>query len=135
MSIKLRSIECAAANDGVPRALSADDAPGPAEPRYGRDFGGRAMTTYHHMAERQRQLDHYRQAVERHLGAALAHTRDGDCEGFLAHVERCFDWGVSAPACSRTWVVKVTDQTSRCSSQPKQSPRTRIPRGPWVPHG
>jgi len=97
---------CIAANDTTPHALgNAGAASGRAE--------GHPITAWNRMAARERELDQYRQAVERYLGGWLARMPDRDFERFFEHIERCFDWGVSAPACSRTWVVKVTDQTSR----------------------
>jgi hypothetical protein len=57
--------------------------------------------------ERERELDWYRESVERYLGHSLAFWEDEDLERFFEHVERCFDWGISAPACGRTWVAKV----------------------------
>jgi hypothetical protein len=102
-----------AGNDSTPRAGGAADHAGWDDRQD--DRAGRALTMWDRMAERERQLDDYRQAVERHLGAALAQTRDGDLERFFEHVERCFDWGVSGPACSRTWVLKVANETSGCT--------------------
>jgi hypothetical protein len=59
------------------------------------------------MVERERELDWYRQSVERYLGVWLSLSEDEELERFFDHVERCFDWGISAPACGRTWVAKV----------------------------
>jgi hypothetical protein len=49
------------------------------------DRGGRAMTMWDRMAERERQMDQYRQAVERHLGTTLAQVQDGDFERFFGN--------------------------------------------------
>ena len=105
---------CVAANDGTPRALGNADDAGPDEPQGGRAREDHPVTAWNRVAARERQLDHYRQAVERYLGAWPTGVPGGDFERFFEHVERCFDWGVSAPACARTWVVKALDQTSRC---------------------
>ena len=58
------------------------------------------------LLQRERELDLYRQAVERYLGSWLE-LRAEDHEQFFEYVERCYDWGVNAPACARTWVAKV----------------------------
>jgi hypothetical protein len=57
--------------------------------------------------ERERELDWYRTAVERYLGPWLTFTPDEELQRFFDHVERCFDWGISAPACGRTWIARV----------------------------
>jgi hypothetical protein len=56
--------------------------------------------------QRERQLDRYRESVEQYLGKSLALASDEDFAQFFRHIERCFDWGVSAPACGRTWLAK-----------------------------
>jgi hypothetical protein len=52
--------------------------------------------------EREQEIDLYRGAVVDALGDRLGDASD---ERFLAHVARCFDYGVSAAACGRTWAA------------------------------
>ena len=58
------------------------------------------------IVERRRAVDQYRLAVERHLGHRVARAQDEPHEELPSYVERCFDWGISAVACARTWVAK-----------------------------
>lgn len=53
--------------------------------------------------QREHELYRYRREVERELGTLIYLAKDDDDSRFFRHVERCFDWGVSAPACARTW--------------------------------
>jgi hypothetical protein len=55
--------------------------------------------------ERILELDRYRAAVTLELAITGARALPA-LEPFLAHVERCFDWGVTAAACARTWVAR-----------------------------
>lgn len=54
--------------------------------------------------ERVLELDRYRAAVTQELAITAPRALPA-LEPFLAHVERCFDWGVSAAACARTWTA------------------------------
>ena len=53
--------------------------------------------------QREHELDRYRREVERELGTLVYLAKDDDYARFFRHVERCFDWGVSAAACARSW--------------------------------
>jgi hypothetical protein len=59
------------------------------------------------MVERERELEWYRRNVEHYLGGWVTARHDGELAKFSEHIERCFDWGISAPACGRTWIAKV----------------------------
>jgi hypothetical protein len=66
------------------------------------------MISYDDHLKREQELDAYRQQVERHLGPWLSRAADQDLDRLFHHVERCFDWGVTAPACARMWIAKET---------------------------
>jgi hypothetical protein len=59
------------------------------------------------VVDRMNELDRYRLAVEQQLGLRVLGAQQEVYERFFEHVERCFDWGVSAAACARTWVRSV----------------------------
>jgi hypothetical protein len=66
------------------------------------------MISYDDLLKGEQELDEYRQQVERHLGPWLSRATDKDLDRLFHYVEWCFDWGVTAPACARTWVAKET---------------------------
>lgn len=55
--------------------------------------------------EREQELDCYRREVEQVLGILIHLENHDDYERFFRHVEACFDWGVTAQACARTWAA------------------------------
>jgi hypothetical protein len=62
-------------------------------------------TAWARIVERERALDEYRRNVEGQLDEWFV-CLEGDLVESLSHyVPQCFDWGVSAPACARTWLA------------------------------
>jgi hypothetical protein len=71
------------------------------------DVTGTRMTASGHLVVRERQLGEYRGAVVKQFGYLLAFADEEAVESLSLYAAKCFDWGVSPPACARTWVAKV----------------------------
>jgi hypothetical protein len=66
------------------------------------------------MKVRGHKLDRYCRDVENELGDWSAFLDDR--AGLFGYVVQCFDWGITAPACARTWLAKLT--AAECGAQP-----------------
>jgi hypothetical protein len=62
-----------------------------------------AVSRLEGLLEKELELDRYRREVERLLGTLIHLEKHDDYERFFHHVEACFDCGVPAGSCARTW--------------------------------